>query len=267
MTAQTGDTKPTLWHIQVSHYSEKARWALDFKQIGHVRRAPPPGFHIPIALWLTGGAIPTFPVLVLDGRAIGDSSAIIAALEEDRPEPALFPADPDERARALQLEDFFDEELGPHIRLLAFYELINEPELFAELAVEAVPGPLAKAKRLTGAYARTYTSLRFGANSGRAAETAREKVIAAMDRLDAELAASAGDYLVGNRFTVADLTAAALFYPLVAPDEGPLPPDTPTPPALERFRAGLRERPGFAWVEEMYRRHRRTVSRRLAPAG
>ena len=30
--------KPVLWHIPVSHYSEKARWALAHKGIEHERR-------------------------------------------------------------------------------------------------------------------------------------------------------------------------------------------------------------------------------------
>ena len=48
-------TKPVLWHIPVSHFSEKARWALAWKGVEHERRAPLPGAHIPIALWLTRG--------------------------------------------------------------------------------------------------------------------------------------------------------------------------------------------------------------------
>ena len=47
---------PTLWHIPVSHYNEKVRWALAHKGIEHERRAPPPGGHIAFALWLTRGA-------------------------------------------------------------------------------------------------------------------------------------------------------------------------------------------------------------------
>jgi glutathione S-transferase len=255
---------PTLWHIPVSHFSEKARWALDYKGIDHVRRAPVPGSHIPIALWLTGGASVTFPLLQLEGRAIGDSTTIIAALEEHRPDPPLYPADPAARARALELEDFFDEELGPHARLLAFHELINEPELFAELAALTVRSPLVRMKRVTGAYARAFTSLRYGAQRDEAAETARAKILAAMDRLEAELEAGGGEYLVGDRFTVADLTAASLFYPVVGPAEGPVPPEAPTPPAIEAFREGLAGRPGFLWVEEMFRRHR--FPERAAPA-
>jgi hypothetical protein len=29
---------PLLWHIPLSHYSEKARWALDYKRIAHHRQ-------------------------------------------------------------------------------------------------------------------------------------------------------------------------------------------------------------------------------------
>jgi glutathione S-transferase len=250
------DGKPTLWQLEISHYSEKARWALDHKSIPHWRRSPPPGMHIGVALWLTRGREQIFPILQLDGRTIGDSTAVVAAIEQRYPDPPLYPADAEQRRHALALEDFFDEELGPHTRLLPFYELIKEPEMFAEVASEAVPGPLGKAKTLVGAYARAYTSLRFGANSDAAAEIAREKIVAALDRLDAELAANGGEYLVGDRFSVADLTAASLFYPLVQPVEGPLPADTPTPPALERFRSGLSDRPGYLWVEAIFRRHR-----------
>ncbi len=37
--ARMSTSGPTLWHISVSHYSEKARWALDHKQVPHKRRA------------------------------------------------------------------------------------------------------------------------------------------------------------------------------------------------------------------------------------
>jgi glutathione S-transferase len=252
-------SKPVLWQISISHYSEKVRWALAYKGIDHQRRSPLPGAHIARALWMTRGGSVTLPILRIDGRTIADSTAILAALEQGYPEPPLYPADPAQRRRALELEDYFDEELGPHARVLPFHELINEPDVFAEVASRAVPGPLGKAKRFTGAYARAYTSLRWGANDDAAAEAAREGIVAAMDRLDAELATNGGSYLVGETFSVADLTAASLFYPIVGPAEGPLPADQPSPAALERFRDSLHDRPGFRYVEEMFRRHRRPV--------
>jgi hypothetical protein len=151
---QTTGSLPTLWQIEISHYSEKARWALAFKQVEHERRAPVPGSHIPVALWLTRGAQTTFPVLSIDGRNIGDSTAILAALEERYPDPPLYPSDPEERRRALALEDFFDEGLGPHVRLLAFHELRNDPERFVALMERRAPEPLTRFPRAGAAYAR-----------------------------------------------------------------------------------------------------------------
>jgi glutathione S-transferase len=248
--------KPVLWQIDISHYAEKVRWALDYKEVDHVRRSPLPGTHIPIALFLTRGAQPTIPVLEMDGRAIGDSTAIIAALDAKFLDRPLYPSTPHERERALDLEDWFDENLGPHARLLPFYELIQEPDVFAEVAAESVPGPLGKVKPVVGAYGRIYTSLRWGANKDEDAERAREGIVAAFDKLEAELEKGDGEYLVGNSLSVADVTAASLFYPIVVPPEGPLSPDLPRPAAFESFRQSLSDRPGYRWVEETFRRHR-----------
>jgi glutathione S-transferase len=249
--------KPVLWQIPVSHYNEKARWALAYKAVEHERRAPPPPSHMAVSLVLTRGKHKTFPLLQLDGEAIGDSSEIIEALERRFPDPPLYPADPAERRRALELEDWFDEELGPHIRLLAWHELTRDPERFAQFVVAASPVPVPEPVRpILVAGERAFVNVRFGVKSEEAAEEARRRVVAALDKLEGELNGS--DYLVGGRFSVADLTAAALLYPLVLPPEGPRQPSDP-PPAFERFRAPLRERRGFCWVEEMFRRHRKTA--------
>jgi glutathione S-transferase len=254
----------TLWHIEFSHYNEKARWALDYKGIEHERRAPLPGVgHISAALWLTHGRQVTLPVLELDGERIGDSTAIIAALEQRYPEPPLYPSDPAERRRALELEEWFDEELGPHLRRLLFHELCRDRERFHGIMASAMPPAVARMKGVGYAYVSAFTALRFGAASKAGAELARGKVIEALDRLEAELF-ERGEYLVGERFTVADLTAAALFYPLVVPPEGPMQVELP-PRGFERFREPLIDRPGFRWVEEMFRRHRKPVAESAPP--
>jgi glutathione S-transferase len=251
-------SKPVLWHIEISHYNEKARWALDYKGIDYEPRAPTPGPHMAVALWLTRGRDKTFPILQLDGETIADSTAIIGALERRRPEPSLYPEDPEARRRALDLEDFFDEEVGPHTRLLAFHEATRDPATVERFTVDLLPGPVRDSAAVRAGAARFFSAfagLRYGVKSDEAARLARTKILAGFDRLESEL--DGGSYLVGDEFTVADLTAASLLYPMVQPPEGP--PLPPPPEGLERFREPLTERAGFKWVEEIFRRHRRPV--------
>jgi glutathione S-transferase len=254
--------QPTLWHIAISHYSEKARWALEYKSVEHERRTAPPGVHIAVALWLSGGRAFTFPILQLGGRPIADSTAIIAAVEQRFPEPPLYPADPEERRRALELEEFFDEELGPYARRLAFHEARRDPELLDQITARVTPKLHARLGRALLPYSRAFTAARYRAASSQAAETARQKIIAAIDRLETELRGR--DYLVADRFTVADLTAAALLYPIVRPPEAPAGTDR-MPEPFEHFRDTLRERRGYRRVAEIYRRHRNTQPPSLLP--
>src|SRR5436305_13274063 len=91
-TSPVQDSLPVLWHLKVSNYNEKARWALDFKRVAHERRAVLPGPHRALARALTGAS--TLPILVLGGEAFGDSTHTIEELERRHPEPALYPRDP-----------------------------------------------------------------------------------------------------------------------------------------------------------------------------
>jgi glutathione S-transferase len=253
-------SKPVLWHIPVSHYSEKARWALGHKSVEHERRTPLPGVHMAVAGWLTRGRLATLPMLRLEGETIGDSTAIIAALERRFPEPALYPADADARRRALELEEFFDEQLGPPIRLFVWHEMRTDREGMAELTANMVPAPMRRFGPVRSGASRFgsgFVSLRYGAGDDRRSTLAREQVLTALDRLEAELDAAGGDYLAGDSFSVADLTAAALFYPLVQPPEGPRVLPKRLPPRLADFRAQQMERPGYRWVERIFARHRR----------
>jgi glutathione S-transferase len=242
---------PTLWHIAFSHYNEKARWALDHKGVEHERREALGGLHPLVSLWKTRGRSNTFPLLILDGKGIGDSTEIIAALERRWPEPPLYPERPSERERALELEDFFDEELAPYVRRLVFHEVIRDRAVL-ETFLERITHPRMRwgpARQVTVALLHA----RFGTRSDDAAEESKRKIVAALDRLESEL--GDGDYLVGDRFTVADLTAASLFYPLVLPPEGPRL-GFRIPDAVLAFRDGLGRRDGLDWVKEMFRRHR-----------
>jgi glutathione S-transferase len=242
---------PVLWQFKYSHYNDKARWALDFKGIPHVRRSLLPGPHAPRVLWMTGQK--AVPVLVIDGKAIADSTRIIEAVEEMQPDPPLYPRDALDRARALALEEFFDEELGPHIRRTWFYEIMPDADF---TAAQLTMGWGATTRRLyRAAYPVVSTIMRADMRINAAGAAAgRTKVQAALDRVAAELQPSG--YLVGTEFSVADLTAAALLSPVVMPPEFPYPLITPLPESAARYRASLQTHPAFQWAADIYRKHR-----------
>jgi glutathione S-transferase len=242
---------PVLWHLKVSHYNEKARWALDYKRVPHVRRAAVPGRHRPIAKELTGGT--TLPVLLLDGEAIGDSTRIIEALEQRYPEPPLYPVDPDERRRALEIEDFFDEQLGPHVRLLVIHHMLPDGKLMLGAFVPDLKGVRRIVARAAFPRLRPRLAADFAIDDVSVA-LAYEKLRAAGERFRAELEPSG--YLVANTFTVADLTLAALLAPVVAPEQFPYPQPQRGHPLLAPLRDALAGPGLLDWTREMYNRHR-----------
>jgi len=239
-----------LWHFPVSHFNEKVRWALDWKRIPHRRRALGPDY-LWRAWWATGRA--QLPVLFLDGRAIGDSTAIIGALERLHPVPALYPADPQARRRALELEDWLDEHLGPPVRAaIVGTGFAEDPAAVIAALSLGMPPRAARFMRAFFPAFRAFYRARHGMRAGDVGEhTAR--VFAALDRLEDERAGR--PYLVGDAFSVADLTAAALFAPLVLPPEMQYPPDLSSP-ALRPLRERALAHPMARWTAETYRRHR-----------
>ena len=243
---------PVLWQIKISHYNEKARWALDYKGVAHKRRSPMPLFGtLPTAWVLTRGT--TVPVLRLDGRSIGDSTRIIAALEQRYPDPPLYPSDPEQLARALELEDFFDEQLAPQMRLFVWNETTKQPRVFLRTAMPGAHSAVYAALRPAAGLTATLLRKRFDITEDKARES-RRKVIAAMEHLQNELGGR--DYLVGDAFSVADLTAATMFTPTVLPPERQYPPTVEAVPAVRELTEELESMPGAQWIHEMFRRHR-----------
>ena len=253
------DELPVLWQYSFSNFNEKARWALDFKAIRHRRRSLMPGG--PKGLWLSRGD-GTLPVLDLDGRRIVDSTAIIAALEERQAEPALYPADPDERRRALKLEDFFDEHAGHDMRRVGFWELRDHLAYGLDFMTTDQPRLKAAVGRLwlraSFPVVWRYLTKRYTFDQ-QAFEASRSTLVAALDRIEAER--NGGDHLVGDSFTVADLAGAALLYPLVWPPEFQY--KLPEPPRSE-FQESVRDHPALVWISETWRRHRGS-SAEIAP--
>lgn len=205
----------TLITIPFSHYCEKARWALErcgvaYREDGHL-----PMFH-----WLAvrrAGAKRTVPVVVDGELLLTDSTDIVAWADARRP-GTLLPADPATRAAALALEDDFDRQLGPATRRWAYYVTLPRKDLDPQ-TVRGTPRWQAIALTLSRPLAVRMLSrgLRIDAAG---AERSRKKIEETFARVE-ELLSDGRRYLVGDRFTVADLTFAALAGPVVAPPERP----------------------------------------------
>lgn len=106
--------------------------------------------------------------------------------------------------------------------------------------------------RATAPVARRLVAADYGVNAA-GAERARATILEMMNLVEAEIGPSG--YLVGDRFSVADLAGAALFTPLISPPERQYAPAS-IAPALMPLREELSERPGGRWVMDMYARHR-----------
>jgi glutathione S-transferase len=97
------------------------------------------------------------PALKLDGRRIQGSTSIARELEAMRPEPPLYPADPEARRRIEEAERWGDTEFQPVPRRIFRWALARDPGLRAWLARQdgALPAP-ALAARVTGPVSRYY---------------------------------------------------------------------------------------------------------------
>lgn len=241
------DGLPTLWQYSFSNYNEKARWALDHKGIRHERRSVLPGG--PRAMMFSRGG-GTLPVIDLDGKRIVDSARIIDALEIRQPEPALFPSDPDERRRALEIAAYFTDEVGHDMRRVGFWEGRKDRTFMAAFMATDHGAAARVQQRAMLPVAWQYVVRRYGFDQ-ESFERSKAALVGALDRIESER--QGRDHLVGDRFTVADLTAASLLYPLAWPPEFQY--ELPEPPRSE-FRESVKGHPAVDWISETWRRHR-----------
>src|SRR5262245_31232710 len=111
----------------ISPYVRKVRIALAEKGIAYELRPAIPKSEALLRLNPLG----KIPTLEEDGFAVGDSSVICDYLEQTRPQPALYPSEARERARALFLEEYADtrlvEVVGPVMRMKLLGPLLGQP--------------------------------------------------------------------------------------------------------------------------------------------
>jgi glutathione S-transferase len=190
----------------------------------------------------------------LDDQAVADSTRIIAALEEHYPEPPLYPRDAAMRQRALALEDDLDETLGPALRAAIVTPLFqHDPDIALRVLTTGMGG---KAYRTLRPLLRIFPTFYRFRHRIRESNLERDRAIVAvaLDRIEHERQGRA--YLVGETFTVADLTAAALLGALLQPPEIQYPLQVELPLYLQEYRATLLRHPAAQWAAGIYRLHR-----------
>ncbi len=187
-----------LLQFSTSHYCRKARLALGYKGIPYEIENLVPGLHVLKVKPLTGTT--TLPVLMPQHpeqpEAIGDSTCILDWLDHTHPTPGLLDLAPDLQPQAHLLEDWLDESIGVAARFVYYDYRAGEgkaidPSLMSQVVIRVV-------------------RRQYGMNAARVA-LATKRLAIALVWLEANWSSG---YLVGDRLTRADLTAAALLSPL-----------------------------------------------------
>ena len=240
--------------IAISHYCEKARWALDRAGIPYVESAHVPVAHL--AFTKPAGGKST-PLLVTPTRTITDSTEILRYADEGLPEASrLFPSGTlgDEVAA---LEERYDAVLGPAARVWAYAHLLEgDPRAVREALTRGCSRAEALAFR---AFQKPISALmkkgfRLGPNSEAWALGRLEPLFDDADRRLAD----GRRYLCGDRLTAADITFAALAGPLVDLTDvrAPLASEALLPKAFVEGRRRFRARPSGAFIARLVRDER-----------
>jgi glutathione S-transferase len=114
--------KTRLFVIPASHPSITVELMLDRKGIEYKRTDLLPVISKG-ALRGLGFPRKTVPAIKIDGHRVQGSREIARELERLRPEPALFPSDPEKRAAVEEAERFGDEELQHPIRQILWWAI------------------------------------------------------------------------------------------------------------------------------------------------
>jgi len=237
--------------LALSHYAEKARWALDRAGVRYVEERHVPLFHR-VYTRRAGGT--TVPLLVADGRVYRESTDIVAYA--DAQSRTLLPVDAAGRSEAIETMRWLDRELGPHARRWAYSHLLAEPRLLARCFGRGAP---ALERALAPIAVRIAVPLiRRGfrvtpANAARSLER-----VAAVFRSVEERLADGREWLVGDSFGAADLTFAALAAPMLLPEAfgGEIPSLAEVPAAMRVTVEQFRARPAGRFALAAYREHR-----------
>ena len=204
--------------IPFSHYCEKARWGLDRAGAHYVERGYLPMIHVPFVK--AAGGARMVPVLATREGVIGDSTAILRWCDAHTIAPGVAALWPEHAAQADEVarwEDAFDTTVGVDARRLAYGHVLGDRGYMDGLVARVVP-------RWQQLLFQCVRPLAIG-GIRRGLRINDEGVARSLARLEASfvaVGAALSDgrrYLVGGRFTAADLTFAALSAPVLLPPE------------------------------------------------
>ncbi len=238
-----------LHQFPISHYCEKVRWAMDYKGLDYRLQNHLPGLHVKKMRQMAKKT--SVPVLEHEGRSIQGSASIITYLDEQFPEKPLTPSEATQRSAALEWERFCDADIGPHVRRFCYDTLLEHPKLVVPLLASGGPFWGKPFLRLMFPQLRK-TMRRLMAIKEPEVTRSREKLDFALEKLEGALEGK--QYLVGDRFSRADLAAASLLAPLFMPAGYGLewPREVPSP-----LRAWIDEHQAqLAWPRRIYEMHR-----------
>jgi glutathione S-transferase len=242
--------------IPISHYCEKARWALDRAGVAYRERAHVQVVHR-LATRRAGGGT-TAPVFVHAGGVLADSEDILAWADGQAPPGrGLYPRDPHEAAAVRELEADLDARLGPHSRLWMYQQLRTRGDLAIAYGCAGVPSWERATLRL--AYpAMIAIVARFLDVTPATAVASEAEVRAAFDAV-AERLTDGRRYICGDAFTAADLTFSALAAAVLMPTGYGvrLPQPEELPPHAARVVRELRVHPAGAHALKMFDTERR----------
>ena len=192
----------TLYSMEISHPARAAGLMLDHKGLEYQLVDIPTGMQ-PFALRAVGFRGATVPAMKINGRKVQGSTRIARVLDETRPEPPLFPADPEARRAVEEAETWGESVYQPVPRRIFRFIAAQDTQLRAWLAADAgfpLPGVTARLSRpLSSWLART-----AGAESEQVKTDLRE-LPAHLDRVDALIADGTLD---GESLNAADFQIA-----------------------------------------------------------
>ena len=244
---------PILYVFAISHYCEKARWALDYLGIVYRLHHLAPGPHIKFTR-ARGFSDCTLPILVGDDLRLQGSSRIIDWAIDNCPGTARSLATNDPQ-RSAEIEQRLDERFGVQVRRYYYSDvLIAHPETVRPMFSRDLPWPQKLVLRL--AWSKICDAMIKGMDLGAAQRReSRQIVETELDWVDS-LLADGGRFLVGEQLSRTDLSAAALLAPLALPPEHPTYPRLQVPASTAADLAEWQSRPSIKWTREIYRRYR-----------